>query len=240
MLQNEGHSELGSVKFRPCDKTLVHTSSSNITNKRTRARSTASSVPVTTSSQTRSVSKPDQPALLLIPSGGVRLESANGLLTTAIWATDWDAISSSLRRTSGFKAGFEKGESRISDRVTLIATRCWDVLGRRKEKEQRWLTWIGHSFRIKPRVIITCWYAPVIWKFQPLPWSTMKYETWQPCKDIAIIASFWMASASEVTETSEIFCWRCWGVVAKESVLRMSDWKSSEEAGEWLCRKLRG
>lgn len=78
-----------------------------------------------TSSHTRSVSKPDQPALLLIPSGGVRFESESGLLTTAICAIVWDAISSSLRRTSGFKVGFDPGESRISERVTLMAPRSY-------------------------------------------------------------------------------------------------------------------
>lgn len=60
------------------------TSSSNITRSRTRERSTESPGPVTTNSQTLSVSRPDHPALLLIPSGGVRFESARGLLTTAM------------------------------------------------------------------------------------------------------------------------------------------------------------
>lgn len=100
------------------------TNSSNITSKRTRARSTESSGPVTTNSHTRSVSRPDQPALLLIPSGGVLFERDSGLLTTAMWANVWEAMSSSRRRTSGFKAGLDEGESRISERVTLIAARC--------------------------------------------------------------------------------------------------------------------
>src|SRR6266699_1547603 len=56
-----------------------------------------------TSSQTRSVSKPDHPALLLIPSGGVRVDNDKGLLTTAIWARVWEAISSKRRRTSALK-----------------------------------------------------------------------------------------------------------------------------------------
>lgn len=103
------------------------TSSSNMTSSLTRARSTESPGPVTTSSHIRSVSKPDHPALLLMPSGGVRLDRANGLLTTAIWASVCEAMSSSRRRTSGFRAGFEEGESRISERVTLIAARCCGV-----------------------------------------------------------------------------------------------------------------
>ena len=77
-----------------------------------------------TSSHTRSVSKPDQPALLLIPSGGVLLESDMGLFTTAMCALVCAAISSRRRLTSGFKEGLENGESRISDRVTLIVAWC--------------------------------------------------------------------------------------------------------------------
>ena len=95
-----------------------------MTSRRTRVRSTASSVPVITSSQTRSVSRPDQPPLRLIPSGGVRFTAERGLLTTAICASVSDAISSKRRRTSGLRVGLEKGESRISERETLIAARC--------------------------------------------------------------------------------------------------------------------
>lgn len=99
-----------------------------MTSSRTRAKSTASSVPVITSSQTRSVSRPDQPPLRLIPSGGVRFTAERGLLTTAICASVSDAISSKRRRTSGLRVGLEKGESRISERETLIAARCcWGV-----------------------------------------------------------------------------------------------------------------
>lgn len=72
----------------------------------------------------RSVSRPDQPALPLMPSGGVLFESDRGLLTTAMWARVWEAISSRRRLTSGLRAGFEEGESRISERVTFIAARC--------------------------------------------------------------------------------------------------------------------
>ena len=108
-----------------------------MTSKRTRAKSTESSVPVTTNSQTRSVSRPFHPALLLTPSGGVRLERARGLLTTAMWARVWEAISSSRRRTSGLSEGFEEGESRISERATLIAARCYGMSAgaERKGKE---------------------------------------------------------------------------------------------------------
>jgi hypothetical protein len=76
-----------------------------------------------TSSQTRSVSRPDQPALLLIPSGGVRVDRENGLLTTAMWAPVWPAISSSRARTSGLIVGLVVGESRMSERGTLMADR---------------------------------------------------------------------------------------------------------------------
>lgn len=100
------------------------TSSSSITNSNTLAISTESLCPVITSSQTRSVSRPDHPALLVMPSGGVRLDMVKGLLTTAICANVWEAISSSLARTSGFKEGLEFGVSRISERVTLMVARA--------------------------------------------------------------------------------------------------------------------
>lgn len=103
---------------------IERTSSSSITKSRTRARSTESPCPVTTSSHTRSVSSPDQPAVLLMPSGVGRFERDSGLLTTAMCARVWDAISSRRRRTSDLRAGFVEGESRISERATLIAARC--------------------------------------------------------------------------------------------------------------------
>ena len=78
---------------------------------------------MTTSSHTRSDSKPVHPAVLVIASGRVRVESDSGLLTTAIWAYVWEAMSSSRRRTSGLSAGFDEGESRISERATLIEAR---------------------------------------------------------------------------------------------------------------------
>lgn len=120
-----------------------------MTNKRIRARSTASSVPVITSSQTRSVSRPDHPPLLVMPSGGVRLVKERGLLTTAICASVSEAISSRRRRTSGLREGFEKGESRISERVTFIADRCWRG---RPEVSSRRLT--GQKLRDLDRAVL--------------------------------------------------------------------------------------
>ena len=76
-----------------------------------------------TSSQTRSVSRPDHPALLLMPSGRVRVDMASGLFTTAMWANVWEAMSSRRRRTSGLSAGLEEGESRMSERATLMLAR---------------------------------------------------------------------------------------------------------------------
>lgn len=76
-----------------------------------------------TSSHTLSVSNPDQPAVLLTPSGSERVDKATVLLTTAMWANVWDAMSSSRRRTSGFKLGLEDGESKMSERATFITAR---------------------------------------------------------------------------------------------------------------------
>jgi len=55
-------------------------------------------------------------------------------LTTAICASVSDAISSKRRRTSGLRVGLEKGESRISERETLIAARCYRGVKRDKKK----------------------------------------------------------------------------------------------------------
>ena len=57
------------------------------------------------------------------------MESDSGLLTTAMWAYVWEAMSSSRRRTSGLSAGFDEGESRISERATLIDARFYSREG---------------------------------------------------------------------------------------------------------------
>lgn len=135
-----------------------------MTSSRTLAMSTASPAPVITSSQIRSVSKPDHPALLLMPSGGVLLESECGLFTTAIWARVWEAMSSKRRRTSGFRAGFEEGESSISERVTLIAARCWGyVSNQQSRKENKHITYLyrtlfkNHTPSLKNMLVGACY-----------------------------------------------------------------------------------
>ena len=105
--------------------------------------SIASPRPVMTSSQTRSVSRPDQPALALIPFGGVRVESADAPLTTAMCAPVWDAISSRRPRTSVLIVGLVAGVSRISERGTLMPT--WDCACVRGQAVSRvaWQTLTG-------------------------------------------------------------------------------------------------
>jgi hypothetical protein len=100
-----------------------------MTSKRTLVTSTASLWPVITSSHARSVSSPDHPALLLMPSGGVRVESEKLLFTTAMWAPVMEAMSSSRRRTSILIVGLPVGVSRISERGTLMLTELWGEAG---------------------------------------------------------------------------------------------------------------
>ena len=113
-----------------------------------------------TSSHTRSDSRPVHPALLVMPSGRVRVDNDSVLLTTAMCAYVCEAMSSRRRRTSALSVGFEEGESRISERATLMDERFWlpqaSLSGTNMVGVGERRTGTGHPFRSIPLADMTC------------------------------------------------------------------------------------
>jgi len=112
-----------------------------MTRRRTRARSTASSSAEMTSSQRRSVSRPEPRASLDI--GMETPLDETGELTTAIWAKVFEAISSRWALTTWLREGDEeKGMSRMRERGTLREERTtggeWE-----RRRARVWRTCVG-------------------------------------------------------------------------------------------------